>query len=206
MSKVKICGNTNVSDVQKAIELGADFIGFIFNESKRKIAPDQAKDIINTVGAFDGFVGVFANQNKDEVEAAGKSLNLKWLQFHGDETSRYCRYFIGQGFNVIKTFRVKDALSLKRIDEYDVTAFLFDAYLKTQLGGTGVAFDWSLIDEKPYVREKLFIAGGLSPDNVREAIDRLKPYAVDVASGVEKSPGIKDWTLLERFIRLAKGK
>ncbi len=206
MPQVKICGNTNVSDAIKAKELGADFLGFIFCESKRKITPDQAHEIMNGVGLYEQFVGVFANQTKEEVEAIAQKLDLKWLQFHGDETSRYCQYFTDKQYHVIKTFRIKDLMSLKRIGEYDVSAFLFDTYSREQLGGTGKTFDWNLIAEKSYVREKLFLAGGLSVYNLDAAIKQVNPYAVDVASGVEKSPGIKDHQLLEQFISIAKGK
>ena len=200
MPKVKICGNTNVADAKLASELGADFLGLIFSESKRKVTVDKAREIMQSINSFDGFVGVFANQPKEEAESIAKTLELKWLQFHGDETSRYCRHFSEQGFHVIKTFRIKDTLSLKRIEEYDVAAFLFDTYSHNQLGGTGTAFDWAIIENNPYIHEKLFLAGGLTPNNLKEAIRRIKPYAVDVASGVEKSPGIKDPALLKCFI------
>ena len=206
MPQVKICGNTNLRDALKAKELGADFLGFIFCESKRKIMPDQAREIMSSIGKFDQFVGVFANQTKEEVEAIAEKLGLKWLQFHGDETSRYCQYFMDKQYHVIKTFRIKDLMSLKRIGEYDVSAFLFDTYSREQLGGTGKTFDWNLIAEKSYVREKLFLAGGLTIHNLDAAIKQVNPYAVDVASGVEKSPGIKDHQLLEQFISIAKGK
>ena len=206
MPQVKICGNTNVNDVLKAKDLGADFLGFIFCESKRKITVDQAKEIIAGVGPFENFVGVFANQSKEEVEAIIQKLPLKWLQFHGDETSRYCQYFSEKQYRVIKTFRIKDLMSLKRIGEYDVSTFLFDTYSREELGGTGKTFDWSIIAEKPYVREKLFLSGGLTLSNLETAIKQVNPYAVDVASGVEKSPGIKDYQLLEQFISIAKGK
>ncbi len=206
MAKVKICGNTNLNDALKAKELGADFLGFIFCESKRRVTLDQAREIMTSLGKFDNFVGVFANQSKEEVESVAQNLSLKWLQFHGDETSRYCHYFTQKQFHVIKTFRIKDLMSLKRIEEYDVSAFLFDTYSREELGGTGKTFDWSVIAEKSYVREKLFLAGGLTVQNVETAIKQVNPYAVDVASGVEKSPGIKDHALLEQFITIAKGK
>ncbi len=206
MVKVKICGNTNAIDAIKAKELGADFLGFIFCEGKRKILADQAREIMSAVGPFDHFVGVFANQPKEEVQATAKKLGLKWLQFHGEETSRYCKYFSELEFNVIKTFRIKDELSLKRIDEYDVSAFLFDTYSRDKLGGTGITFDWSIIEDKPYVHEKLFLSGGLTIHNLEAALRQVKPYAIDVASGVEKSPGIKDHQLLEQLIQIAKGK
>ena len=206
MPKVKICGNTNAADVLLAKELGADYLGFIFCESKRKISPDQAAVIISKAGAFENFVGVFANQSKEEVETIVKKLNLKWVQFHGDETSRYCQYFTDKQYQVIKTFRIKDLMSIKRIGEYDVSAFLFDTYSREQLGGTGKTFDWNLIAEMPHVREKLFLSGGLTVENLETAIKQVGPYAVDVASGVEKSPGVKDHQLLERFISIAKGR
>ncbi|MBI4368308.1 MAG: phosphoribosylanthranilate isomerase [Candidatus Omnitrophica bacterium] len=206
MVKVKICGNTNVADAIRAVELGADFLGFIFCESKRKVSRDQAKEMMHAVKPFQNFVGVFANQSKEETEAIASDLGLSWLQFHGDETSRHCQYFMERKYQVIKTFRVKDAMSLKRIDEYDVSAFLFDTYSREHLGGSGATFDRSFIEDKPYVHEKLFLAGGLTIHNLEAALRQLKPYAVDVASGVEKSPGIKDYFLLEEFINIAKGK
>lgn len=204
MPKVKICGNTNLEDAKLAAELGADYLGFIFSESKRKIDIRTASTIMEAMPNFKKFVGVFFNQPKRYVESIASELGIKILQFHGDETSLYCDYFRGRGYEVIKTFRIKDALSFKRIDEYDVSAFLFDTYSKDEAGGTGIPFDWKLIEDKPFIREKLFLAGGLNTKNLREAINMVKPFAVDVASGVEMSPGKKDPALLERFIQIAK--
>lgn len=205
MTKVKICGNTNVEDAQLAASLGADYLGFIFAESKRRIDVPTAASIIKAIPGFQGFVGVFVNQSKTEVEAIAKELGLAHLQFHGDETALYCSHFMGKGYHVIKTFRIKDAMSLKRIDEYDVTAFLFDTYDKNLAGGTGVPFQWDMIENKSYVQEKLFLAGGLTPENVRNAIAKVHPYAVDVASGVEKEAGKKSPELLAKFISAVKG-
>ncbi len=205
MPKIKICGNTNAEDVECAIRQGADFIGFIFAESKRKISPLAAKKIMASFPDFPNFVGVFANQPKEEVGQIARELSLQWLQFHGDETARYCGHFSELGCKIIKTFRMKDQMSLKRIEEYgSVDAFLLDTYVKSDMGGTGLTFDWSLIENKPYVSEKLFLAGGLTAENVRDAITAIRPYAVDVASGVESSPGIKDHALLEKFIQTVK--
>ncbi len=203
MTKVKICGNTNPEDAKLAATLGADYLGLIFAESKRKIDITTAKLIVQALPNFHNFVGVFMNQPKDEVEKTANAVGLKILQFHGDEPSLYCRSFMDKGFQVIKTFRIKEAMSLKRIDEYDVTAFLFDTY-SSEGGGSGKTFDWSLIQDKPFVHEKLFLAGGLNVDNVRAGIDKIKPYAVDVASGVEKEPGRKDPAKLKNFISLVK--
>lgn len=202
--KVKICGNTNVPDAQSAVRLGADYLGFIFAESKRRITTETAAEIMAALPDFKNFVGVFFNQEKKEVEEIAKRLGLKTLQFHGEETALYCRYFLDQGYEVIKTFRIKDSMSLKRIDEYDVSAFLFDTFSKEEGGGTGKVFDWSLIEKQPFLTDKLFLAGGLTVENVQEAILKIRPFAVDVASGVEKSPGLKDEALLQAFIQNAK--
>ncbi len=205
MALVKICGNTNPEDAKLAKSLGADYLGLIFAESKRRINIDTARKIVAAVPDFSNFVGVFFNQPKNEVERTAQALGLRILQFHGDEPALYCRYFMDNGFEVIKTFRIKDAMSLKRLDEYNVSYFLFDTFSKEESGGTGKTFDWDLlIQDKPFIHDKFFLAGGLNIHNLRDAIERLKPFAVDVASGVESAPGVKDPELLREFIRLAK--
>lgn len=202
MPKVKICGNTRIEDVRLAASLGADYLGFIFTESKRQVSREKACSIIQSLPDFKNFVAVFCNQPKEEVEAIVHDLGIRILQFHGEETALYCHWFMEKGYEVIKTFRIKDRMSLKRIDEYNVSAFLFDTY--SPEGGGGASFDWELIEDRPYVHEKLFLAGGLKVSNLGKAIQKIRPFAVDVASGVEKSPGEKDPQLLEEFIRIAK--
>jgi phosphoribosylanthranilate isomerase len=205
MTHVKICGNTCVEDARLAAELGADYLGFIFAESKRKVDMAAASKVMEALPHFKKFVGVFLNQPKTVVESIAGELGIRILQFHGDETALYCRSFMEKGYEVIKTFHIRDAMSLKRLDEYNVSSFLFDTYSKDEMGGTGLPFNWNLIEDRPYVHDRLFLAGGLKAGNVREAIRRLRPFAVDVASGVEKSPGKKDPQLLEEFILMAKG-
>jgi phosphoribosylanthranilate isomerase len=206
MTRVKICGNTNYEHARLAVDLGADYLGFIFApSSKRVITVEKAAEILAKLPDFKNTVGVFCNQPKKEVEAIAERLRLKFLQFHGEETALYCGSFIQKGYEIIKTFHVKDAMSLKRLDEYNVSAFLFDTFSQTEKGGTGVPFDWSVIEDKPYVHDKLFLAGGLNPSNVAQAIEKVRPFAVDVASGVESGPGIKDPELLRAFIESAKG-
>ncbi len=206
MAKVKICGNTNIPDIQKAIALGADYLGLIFVAgSKRNVTPELAKTLTASAPDFKQFVGVFFNQSKEEVEEIAATTGIQWLQFHGEETARYCSHFVEKGFNVIKTFRIQDSRSLLRIDEYNVTAYLFDTFSETSKGGTGQTFDWKLIQDKPYVHEKLFLAGGLDLTNLSEALLSIRPFAVDVASGVESEPGIKDHIKLQRFIQTAHG-
>ncbi len=201
MTRIKICGNTSLEDAKLAAGLGADYLGLIFAESKRKITTEKAREIIQAMPIFKNFVGVFMNQPKKDVETIAKETGIRILQFHGDETSLYCHYFMEQGYQVIKTFRIKDAMSLKRLDEYNVTSFLFDTYSKDEGGGTGTTFDWSLVCDRPHVCDKLFLAGGLNSENVMTAIAQVNPYAVDVASGVEKSPGVKDPAKLALFIQ-----
>jgi phosphoribosylanthranilate isomerase len=206
MTRVKICGNTNYEHARLAVELGADYLGFIFvPSSKRVLTVDMAEEITAKLSDFPNIVGVFCNQPKKEVEQIATRLGLKFLQFHGEETALYCDAFMQKGFEVIKTFHVKDAMSLKRIDEYNVSAFLFDTYTHSDKGGTGLAFDWSVIEDKPYVHDKLFLAGGLNPENIATAIEKVHPFAVDVASGVESSPGIKDPQRLRDFFKMARG-
>ena len=206
MTRVKICGNNNYEQAQLAVDLGADYLGFIFaSSSKRVITIEKAEEILLKLGGFKNTVGVFCNQPKKEVERIAQRIGFKFLQFHGEETALYCDSFMQKGYQVIKTFHVKDAMSLKRIDEYNVSAFLFDTYSHSEKGGTGIPFDWSIIEDRPYVHDKLFLAGGLNPVNVAQAIEKVHPFAVDVASGVESSPGTKDPQLLRTFIKNAKG-
>lgn len=205
MTRIKICGNTNLDQAKLAVELGADYLGFIFvPTSKRVVTMDQAREIVDGLGSFANTVGVFCNQPKREVEQIAVGLGLRMLQFHGDETALYCDHFMKTGYEVIKTFHVKDAMSLKRLDEYNVSAFLFDTYSQSEKGGTGKPFNWSVIEDRPYVHEKLFLAGGLNVKNVVDAVRTVKPFAVDVASGVESAPGTKDPRLLQEFITLVK--
>ncbi len=206
MTRVKICGNTDPVSARLAIGLGADYLGFIFvPSSKRALSVERAAGILAELGDFKNTVGVFCNQPKKEVEAIASRLRLGYLQFHGEETALYCESFLRQGYEVIKTFHIKDAMSLKRIDEYNVSAFLFDTFSHSERGGSGIPFDWNVIENKPYVHDKLFLAGGLNPANVAQAIERVRPFAVDVASGVETAPGVKDPALLKAFIEAAKG-
>lgn len=204
MTQIKICANTNPEDAALAASLGADYLGLIFAESKRKITVETAKAIIQAVPNFKNFVGVFMNQPKNEVQEIAQAAGIRILQFHGDEPSLYCQSFTEKGYKVIKTFRIKDSMSLKRIDEYNVFAFLFDTFAKEEGGGTGKVFDWNLIEDKPFIHEQLFLAGGLNPENVRAAVEKIRPYAVDVASGVESAPGKKDPEKLKKFIQAVK--
>ncbi len=202
--KVKICGNTQEADVRMAIAAGADYLGLIFAESKRHIDLDQAKILVDAAPDFKHFVGVFYNQPREEVEKFAQALKLRYLQFHGEETAHYCAYFMRQGHQVIKVFRVKDAMSLKRIAEYDVDYFMLDTYVTHAKGGSGVPFDWKIIEDSPAIHQQLFLSGGLQCNNLAKALETVRPFAVDVASGVESSPGQKSAEKVREFIRIAK--
>ncbi len=204
MVHVKICGNTNAEDVGRAIEYGADYLGFVFAQSKRQISLPNARKIMNEFPDFKNFVGIFADQPQPEVEQVAIGLNLRWLQFHGNETNDYCQHFRSKGYSVIKAFSIQSEDSLKAFGQYDVDAFLLDSYSPNEKGGSGKTFDWSIAQKASPNHRPFFLAGGLNIHNVAIAIQTVQPYAVDVASGIEKNPGVKDPKLLKQFIEIAK--
>ncbi len=200
MVKVKICGITNFDDALAAAEFGADALGFVFyKKSPRYIAPDKAAKIIFRLPPFVSTVGVFVDEKKEEVERIMERLGLDAAQFHGHETPEACEI----PRRTIKAIRVKELTDLEPMKHYRVSAFLLDTYAPEALGGTGQIFNWSIaIDASPI--GKIILAGGLTPENVTEAIRMVKPYGVDVSSGVELEPGIKDHEKLRLFIHRAK--
>ena len=206
MTKVKICGITNADDATVAISAGADYVGLIFGTSKRQIIKETAQRILSSTPNFNNYVGVFLNGKKKQVENICSTTNIRILQFHGDETPAFCNYFINRGFEVIKVFRVKGAESLVNIEQYDkVSAYFFDSYSAHEHGGTGRTFDWLLLRENNFLRNrKVFVSGGLDQNNVSEVIKTLHPYAVDASSRLENSVGIKDSEKISDFIRTVK--
>ncbi|HIC91719.1 MAG TPA: phosphoribosylanthranilate isomerase [Syntrophaceae bacterium] len=201
-TRVKICGITNIEDAKAAISLGVDALGFIFAESPRKIEPDKARKIILNLPPIIGIVGVFVDEKEEIVKEIASHCGLNTLQFHGSETPEYCNLF---PHKIIKAFRIKDEMSLKEIPHYQrwADAFLLDTYKKGIRGGTGRTFDWKLaIKSKKF--GPIILSGGLRPDNVKDAILEVRPYGVDVGSGVESLPGKKDYRLLEEFITQVK--
>jgi len=204
MVKVKICGMTDLRDALKAYELGADFVGFIFFEnSPRKMEPERARVIIEDLPKDLTKVGLFLNQAPDTVRSVAGRCHLDILQLCGDEDRRYCKR-LGGDFKIIKSFRVKNPSSVKGADRYkEADYYLFDTYVKGVPGGTGKCFNWDILGGKAF-KKPVFLAGGLTPENVAAAIRKAAPYAVDVASGVEKAPGKKDYKRLKEFIDNAK--
>jgi len=200
--KVKICGITNASDAAVAVEAGADMLGFIFCESSpRRITPAAAAEIIRTLPPFVVKVGVFVNASEEMVVSAIADCGLNLLQFHGEESPEYCSQF---GLMSMKAFRIRDADSLKALRQYPTDAWLLDAFSPDQCGGTGETFNWNLAVEAKALGRPIVLAGGLTPDNVAEAIRVVQPYAVDVSSGVESAPGRKDHAKVRAFIRAAR--
>lgn len=193
-----------MDDARLAIELGADAVGFIFvPESPRRVTPDTAREIIRRVAGEVHAVGVFVDEDEHAVKSLVRKCGLDTLQFHGDESPEYCDAFPQ---SVIRAIRVKDADSLGRLADYEyaVEAFLLDAHTEDKRGGTGKTFDWDLALKAKKYEPAVIISGGLNPENVVAAIEHVQPFGVDVASGVERAPGIKDPEKLRNFIAVVR--
>jgi phosphoribosylanthranilate isomerase len=200
--KVKICGITSVPDGLAAAGAGADMIGLMFYEqSLRHISVAQAAEISRALPPFVLRVGVFVNPEADFVLRAIGECGLNLLQFHGAEDSEFCTQF---GLMSVKALRVRDAESLKSLEKFETDAFLLDAHSSSGLGGTGEMFNWDLAIAARKFNKPIFLAGGLTPENVAAAVKQVRPFAVDVSSGVESAPGKKDEAKVRAFITAAK--
>jgi len=198
--RVKICGITRAEDALAAARLGADALGFNFwPGSKRFVAPTAARAIVARLPPFVVPVGVFVNQPEEEILAVARETGVRVLQLHGDEPPALCARL---PLPVVKAIRVDAVRSLSALASYEVAAFLLDTPSRG-FGGSGAPFDWSLAEGVSEVAP-VILAGGLTPENVAEAIRAVRPYAVDVAGGVESAPGVKDLARLARFIATAK--
>ena len=203
MVRVKICGITSLRDALAAVEAGADALGFMFyEESPRAVSVRQAREIIRRLPPFVSKVGVFVNATAAQVKRIARECELDTLQFHGQETPDYCARF---SLPVIKAFRIRDAASVRELPAYPVAAWLLDSFVPGRLGGTGAKFNWDLAVLARQAGRPVILAGGLTPANVAKAVRRVRPYAVDVSSGVETAPGVKDADKMRAFIRKAKG-
>jgi len=203
MSKIKICGITNLEDALFCADSGADALGFIFfKKSPRFITPKQAFKIIKSLNPFVSTVGVFVDEDQRVVEDTASSLGLDILQFHGSETKTYCNYFKSK-YKVIKTF-FPDNDGIGKVSSYRVNACLFDVKLEEKQLGKKSINPMLLKEIKMIKNVPVIISGGLNPKNVSSFISKVNPYAVDVSSGVESIPGKKDKKLVSQFIKLAK--
>ena len=199
---VKICGITNLADAREAVEARADALGFVFYEkSPRHMTIPAAAGISKQLPGFVMRVGVFVNAQKAEVERAIGECGLNLLQFHGDEPPEYCLQF---NLMSMKAFRVRDAGTLAEMKRYQTNAWLLDACSPDEVGGSGERFNWDLAVKAQKFGKPIFLAGGLTPENVAEAVRKVRPFGVDVSSGVEISPGKKDHAKLRAFIKAAK--
>ncbi len=197
MIKIKICGITNLDDALAAAESGADALGFNFyKKSPRYIDPERAAEIIAQLPPFVMPVGIFVNEREERIREVQKITCMQAIQLHGDESPEFCQRF---GNRVIKAFQVKDKESIKHMAHFRVGALLLDSYKDGMRGGTGTTFDWHLaVVAKTF--GKVILAGGLTPENVAEAVKLVQPYGVDVAGGVEREKGIKDHAKIKKFI------
>jgi phosphoribosylanthranilate isomerase len=201
-TRVKICGITNLADAQVAVEAGADALGFNFHEkSPRFVSLKTAAEISKQLPPFVMRVGVFVNAPADFVLRAIGECSLTMLQFHGDEPPEFCTQF---GLMSMKAFRIRDEKTLEELPKYQTDAYLLDAFSSTAPGGTGEKFNWDLAVEAQKFGKPVFLAGGLTPENVAEAVKKVQPFGVDVSSGVEISPGKKEKAKVRAFIHAAK--
>jgi phosphoribosylanthranilate isomerase len=201
--KIKICGITNSADAQVAIEAGAHALGFMFfKESARHVSSENARAIIREVPPFVSKVGVFVNATRDEVKRVIEETGIDTLQFHGEEPPEACRNF---GLKTIKAFRIQGKDMLALMPRYDVDAWLLDAFVPGQRGGTGKTFNWDLAVHALSLGTPIILAGGLTPENIAQAVTTVQPFGVDVSSGVESAPGKKDAIRVQQFIERARG-
>lgn len=199
---VKICGITNIEDAVAAAGAGADAVGFMFYEkSLRRVSIETAEFISRRLPPQILRVGVFVDPEPEFVESALRRCALQMLQFHGEESPDFCRGF---GALAMKAFRMKDAASLDALPDYFVDAYLLDGYVPGALGGAGETFNWDLAVEAKKFGRPVFLAGGLRADNVAQALRRVRPFGVDVSSGVEAAPGRKDHAKIRDFLQAVR--
>jgi phosphoribosylanthranilate isomerase len=193
---VKICGITDYEDASMAVELGAGVLGFIFARSPRQITPQKARDIISAMPPFVKTVGVFVDEEPAAIKEMIHYCGLDLVQLHGDESPDLCSELMPY---TIKALRIRDESSLRtsRIYQGKVRALLLDTYLEDKAGGTGKTFDWQLALKIKKLGIPIILAGGLGPSNIDDAVSTVRPYAVDVNSGVEERPGKKSHTLMK---------
>ena len=189
--KVKVCGITNKEDVLRLVYYGVHALGFIFHKkSPRYVSPSRAKKIIEELPPFVSPVGVFVDSSQRAINDICRFTKINTIQLHGNETPEFCKR-MNKVYYVIKAFRVGFDFDVRIVKKYECMAYLFDTYKEGVDGGTGETFNWDILTgcefDKPFI-----LSGGLQSDNIQDAIKKVKPYAVDVSSGLEKSPGIKN--------------
>ncbi len=196
LTKIKICGITNLEDALAAVHVGADLLGFIFYpKSPRYIEPEQAISIIRKIPTFVDTVGVFVNPTAEQIHEINEQGWLNWIQLHGEETPEFCDSLHWMNTRTMKAIRVQKKEDIDKALIYRTDALLLDTHVKGQYGGTGKTFDWTLLDHLP---RRIFLSGGITPDNVMKAVE-LGVYGIDVNSGIESEPGRKDLDKMKRL-------
>jgi phosphoribosylanthranilate isomerase len=205
MTFIKICGITNLDDALAAVAVGADALGFNFYKpSPRYITPQRAREIVEQLPETVLTVGVFVNEESpDAVRSIANEAGVRALQLHGDETAEYCHQ-LAANYDVIKVFAVSDTFDFHAAQAYEVEAIMLDTRHNTLRGGTGRVFDWSVAQQAASRIPKLFLAGGLSPENIKNAIEIVRPYAVDACSALEDTPGKKNHARMREFINTVR--
>jgi phosphoribosylanthranilate isomerase len=196
MTKVKICGIQQLEAAMWAVEAGADAVGFVFADSKRRVTLEKAAAISDSLPAGILRIGVFVNASKEELQNAVEKVNLDYVQLHGDESPAFCSTL---AVPYIKAVSINEKKDLDILPEYGGDMVLVDSGKGPHRGGNGTSFDWEYLNNDQSRNHKLILAGGLKKENVGEAIHKVRPYMVDVSSGVE-SGGIKDKVKIEEFI------
>jgi len=201
--RVKICGITRPEDALVAADAGADAVGLVFAESPRRIDVERAVAIVDALPPFVTPVALFVNETPGRILETCCRVGATVVQLSGGEPPEAASALLGQGLSVIKAFHVREEGDLAAIADYPAAAYLLDSRVAGRHGGTGVAFDWSLA-AKVDLPKPVILAGGLCPESVAEAVRQVRPYAVDVSSGVEASPGIKDPARVHAFVENAR--
>ena len=200
MVRVKVCGITRKADAQLAARLGAWAIGLVFADSPRRVTRDGAREIVEHLDLHVLRVGVFVDWAENEIAETVRHAGLDVVQLHGDESPDLCRRLKGQGIKVIKAIRVGGRESLRKIRPYCDTCdfLLLDTFVEGKAGGTGKSFDWTLAREaKSMTTRPILLSGGIDPGNAKEALDGVRPFALDLSSGLEESPGRKSPQLMK---------
>lgn len=196
---MKICGLKEAEHVKACVEAGATWIGFMFAESKRQITIEQAKELAKHVPSHVKKVGVFVNPTAEQVRVAVEQVGLDFVQYHGKEEPSFIESL---GYPAIKAFSVRSVEDVEKAKAYQVDYYLFDSPGTQFAGGSGKVFDWSLLEQLSIPKDKVLLAGGLNRNNIKDAVERVKPFGVDVSSGVERE-GRKSSELIKEFIAIA---
>lgn len=202
-TRIKICGITRMEDAHAAASAGVDALGFMFfKESKRYISPQSAAPIVRSLPPLVEPVAVFVNESAEEIRRICAECHIRTIQLHGEESPEFCQSL--STFRVIKAFRIRERHDLAGLPEFRTAAWLLDSFSAAQRGGTGEKFDWELASSAMVHQVPVFLAGGLNAGNISAAIRQVRPYAVDLSSGVEVSPGIKDHAKIRELATAAR--